>query len=167
MWIFEPIKKYTVIHFTHLCNRSTPQKQQEQRDSWALCAMKQVKQLSSYLHAPQTLGCSGSVCRTSGRFCTACARNISATKDRAHFTSEVPTVCRIFREQHAGNTQKKNFAECTCCVPLSCRNKCSFLLLASKASHTDTVRGRLRHWDKWRTQLLREQPRWWRAVGEM
>lgn len=46
------------------------------------------KKLVTYLHAQQTLGCPGSVCRTSGRFCTACARNISAAKkDRADFKS--------------------------------------------------------------------------------
>lgn len=49
----------------------------------------------SYLHALQILDFPGSVCKTSGRFCTACARNISAkrkkkkkTEQTLHDTSE-------------------------------------------------------------------------------
>lgn len=52
----------------------------------------QASWLFSYLHAQQIWGCSGSVCRTSVRFCTACARNISATKTDLMW-DEPDTLC--------------------------------------------------------------------------
>lgn len=82
----------------------------------------------SYLHAQKTWGYSGSVCRTSDHFCTACVHNISVKKDKAHYIRCL-TLQRVILKStktHYCRSAKENT------VPVTL----SFLQPAGKAPHT-------------------------------
>lgn len=67
-------------------------------------------ELPAYLHALQTLGCPGSVCRTSGRFCTACVHNTSAREDTR-------------QSQCYSKWVAKNTVKAACCIQCCILNK--------------------------------------------
>lgn len=100
----------------------------------------------SYLHALQILDFPGSVCKTSGRFCTACARNISAKrkkkkKNRTDFTWYIwSQVCWTWLW--------------------------SLLLQKNKASHGPNIASLAVQsvQDEWKKEHLMGQHWWWRAV---
>lgn len=79
----------------------------------------------SYLHAQKTWGYSGSVCRTSDHFCTACVHNISVEKDKVHHIRYLTRSESSPRKVHHCRSAKENT------VPVTL----SFLQPAGKAPH--------------------------------
>lgn len=110
---------YTMITVSHCVNITSPLKLLE--------ADSEHGASGSYLHAQKTWGYSGSVCRTSDHFCTACVHNISVKKDKAHYIRCL-TLQRVILKStktHYCRSAKENT------VPVTL----SFLQPAGKAPH--------------------------------